>query len=402
MKSNSTSTLIGPSLSYVRPHQMARLLSSLFIFLNIMPSFAVVGALNYIGRHVVQHLHTDQGVEQVIAVDRTIPQISHLTPTHQELFQQVPFRQCALMSANDLQIVLAPNHWDVVICCAHEQRFGLSQQAYELATLRPALAAAQYASQNNSLFIYIGNATRRRPGPSGLVTEESGPPTHIRTGHKYNTTAKTEDALLGMKGLKLVLLRVAEVYGPDSYNGMCHMFATARVYKELGEPFPVNLPAQTRFHTIHSKDVARACFHVSQYVQDNTVQYPLVYNLVDDGNTNMQRLQQIVETAFSIKVHYMSKLMCKVVSMILHIPGALDSTNEKMLKAWCDLLEKNGIPSTPVDIYLYAEPLDIDEIAIDGAKFKKETGFTCTYPEMTATLVQDMLAQLNQLNLFPQ
>jgi len=277
-----------------------------------MPSFAIIGGLNFVGRHLVEYLVTNNLASDLIVLDRAIPQISHLSPEHAKVFRQVKFRQCAMMSPDDFTTALRSTvKWDYIVCTAHESRFGLSEQAYELGTVRPAVSAAHYALANGSVFIYVGNATRRQHAPGALITEEAGPPTHIRTGYKFKAIAKTEDALLAMSDLKLAILRVAEVYGNDCYVGF-NMFAVARVYQALGEPFGINLQPTTRFSTIHSKDVARACFHMANYIEGHTVTYPLVYNVVDDGNTTVTKCGNIIQETFGLKINYMSKVMCKV------------------------------------------------------------------------------------------
>jgi len=46
--------------------------------------------------------------------------------------------------------------------------------------------------------------------------------------------------------------------------------------------------------------------------------------------------------------------------------------------------------------------LEVDEIAVDGSKFKRETGFYCAYPEMTSHLIREWQDALEVLGLFPK
>jgi nucleoside-diphosphate-sugar epimerase len=367
------------------------------------PSVAVVGGLGSIGRHVVDYIVSNNLVQDVCVVDRTIPQIAALSHQHTTLFRNISFRQCSLNRLVDLDKALARDNsdpWDVIICCSREERFGLSEQAYESGTVQPALLTAEYAKLHGSLFVYVSDGCRRLPTESGFITEDSTAP-KLRSGHKFNSFFKAEEALLAMDGLRLVILRTAQLYGPDIHMGFLQTLASATVFKSLEEPLVFGFSPQIRMHMVHVRDVARACWHIVEHVHTHDVTYPLLYNLVDDGNTRMQTFAHIVEECIQVRVVWMNTIMNKLLRFILKVPGMLDSFNSKILGEWLHLLEKNYIKNTPVDIYLFPEMVDMDEVAMDNTKLKEDTGFTYQEPEMTVERVNEWLDGLRTQGIFP-
>lgn len=93
--------------------------------------------------------------------------------------------------------------------------------------------------------------------------------------------------------LNLLIVRLANVYGPYSSKYLSTVMCNARVYEHLNQEMKWLWTKDLKINTIHIDDIVRAVWHATEWYtsgkkgwNDSWGKTP-IFNLVDDGNTCM-------------------------------------------------------------------------------------------------------------------
>ena len=93
--------------------------------------------------------------------------------------------------------------------------------------------------------------------------------------------------------LNLVILRLANVYGPYCSKVIGTMLCMARVYAYLGDEMKWLWTKDLRTHTVHVLDVARAVWHAADWYaggkpgwDEPAMGRTPIFNVVDHGDTS--------------------------------------------------------------------------------------------------------------------
>jgi nucleoside-diphosphate-sugar epimerase len=204
-----------------------------------------------------------------------------------------------------------------------------------------------------------------------------------------------EEKLRGIKGLNLVIIRPAIVYGPGDISGVTPRLITAAVYKELKETMEFLWDKDLRINTVHVYDVAAALWFLT--TSGNAGE---VYNLADENDTTQGSVNTILEKIFGIKTDFMGNLKSKLATSVA-MKTVAETANEKHLKPWGDLCKAKGIVNSPLTPYLDEELLYNNAMSIDGSKITK-IGFSYKHPKMTEGHLRETIAYFADLGFFPK
>jgi len=198
-----------------------------------------------------------------------------------------------------------------------------------------------------------------------------------------------------IKGLPLIIVRPAAVYGPgDNLSIMPRLIAGA-VYQFLGENMEFLWDGDLRLHTVHVDDVVAALWHLA-----NNGTVGEVYNLADTNDTTQGSLNKHFEKIYGIKTSFMGNISSKFATG-LAAKTVADNVNEKHLKPWSGLCKDNGITNTPLTPYLDEELLYNNALSVDGRKIT-QTGFEYRVPSMTTESLIEEINYFVDLGFFPK
>jgi nucleoside-diphosphate-sugar epimerase len=206
---------------------------------------------------------------------------------------------------------------------------------------------------------------------------------------------KAEEELRKIKGLNLIVVRPAIVYGPGDLLGITPRIICGAVYKHLNDTMEFLWDKDLKLNTVHVKDVSAALWFLCTNGKEGEI-----YNLADPGSTDQGHIAKLLESIFKIKTSFLGFLKSKgltAVAMKLVAEGA----NEKHLKPWSDLCKTKGITNTPLTPYLDEELLYNHAYSVDGTKITK-AGFSYKHNEVTEQSLREVIEHFSSLGFFPK
>eukprot|EP01097_Dermamoeba_algensis_P003895 TRINITY_DN2635_c0_g2_i1.p1 TRINITY_DN2635_c0_g2~~TRINITY_DN2635_c0_g2_i1.p1 ORF type:complete len:293 (-),score=60.35 TRINITY_DN2635_c0_g2_i1:1500-2378(-) len=264
------------------------------------PRVLVLGGVGFIGRNLVKHLVNENLASRIVVVDKVLPATGFLSQEHQKLFENpiVEFKQANLSKAAAVKSIFeaegAP--FKYVFNLAGETKYGQSEDLYKERVLDLSVTCATEAKNAKAgRFIEVSTAQVYEPEKK-----------HSKEGDKikpWTTLAKfkaqAEEALKGISGLSLVIVRPAVVYGPADVNGLAPRVIAGAVYSELKEKMECLWGPELKVNTVHVSDVVRALWLVAEKAPDGEI-----YNLADPGDTDQELINHSLESVFGIKTGY--------------------------------------------------------------------------------------------------
>jgi len=204
-----------------------------------------------------------------------------------------------------------------------------------------------------------------------------------------------EEALRKIKGLNLVVVRPAIVYGPGDIGGITPRIITAAVYKQLGETMEFLWDKDLKINTVHVFDVVGALWHLTKAGNVGDV-----YNLADQNDSDQGTVNKLLEPIYGIKTDFMGNMKSKLATSVA-MKTVAETANEKHLKPWSDLCKAKGIVNTPLTPYLDEELLYNNSLSVDGSKITS-TGFAYKKPKMSEADLREVINYFSELNFFPK
>ncbi|KAK6349916.1 hypothetical protein TWF696_006175 [Orbilia brochopaga] len=368
------------------------------------PSVLIIGGLGYLGQWLAYHLYTNQLASEIRVVDKQLPQLAWLAPEFKDAcmnFMQVDMsREQYVKKAFDRE---DGSSFDYVFNCAGETKYGQSEEVYKLRNLDlPVLCGKEAASRGVKLFVELSEGRVYGDGSKGKKETYERKP--WLTLAKYKLRA--EEELQKIEGLNLVILRLANAYGPYSSKSVATAVCYARVHQSLGEKMDILWTRDLRINTVHVSDVSRAIWHVTEWYINGRANWlsewgsTPIFNIVDDGDSSQGTLAEIVEGVFNIRVNFIGTVLSQLAK--LNLEEAVDDANEVSLQRWADLLEEAGITCHgPISPYIEIEQMKDSDLSLDGTRFKTVTGFEYDVPEITAAKVEEMIDSYKKMNWWP-
>jgi len=282
--------------------------------------------------------------------------------------------------------------WDYVINLAAETKYSQTNEVYKENVIDVAVTCGNNAAKR-SLTKFIEVSTAQVYNADKKASDEDAktkPWTKLA-----EAKLEAEEQLRKIKGLNLIVVRPAIVYGPGDLLGLTPRLITGAVYKHLGETMEFLWDKDLKMNTVHVRDVCAALWHLC-----NNGKAGEIYNLADTNDTDQGKINSLLEKIFGIKTSFMGFLKSKAATAVA-MKMVAETANEKHLKPWSDLCRAKDITNTPLNPYLDEELLYNNATSVDGTKITK-TGFTYKYPNVTEESLRETIKTFEELNYFPK
>lgn len=242
----------------------------------------------------------------------------------------------------------------------------------------------------------------------------------IKQGENPNTARayyfyEAERAAASNETLPLVILRSANVYGPNQYHGtVTPRIALGEVYSHLKEPLKLLWSADLRLHTLHSRDWCKAAWRAAEWIsvrsreeannlageqipyirpkdvnkigevvekskQDDLTSIeniclptktPIapIFNIADQDDMTQGKILDVIGKVFEIQTGFTNAAINTWAK--LNLGSVVDDANEKHAEAVAEISSKQDPPIeyTPLTCYLSIQDLAHKAEALDPKK----------------------------------
>lgn len=335
-------------------------------------------------------------------MDKQLPELASLAPEHKEACSAPNFVQADASRPQSLARVFdLPDgrQFDYVFNCGGETRNSQDDEVYKLRSYNLSLNVGREAAVRGAkacIELSSGFVYDPKRDPPRKETDKLKPSLKM---NRWKLAA--EEDLSKIQGLQLVVLRLANVYGPYTGKWMGTQLALARVYQGIKKELKWLWGAELRTATVHVEDVVRACWASAEWkskqpprpqTATSVASQPItsasttalkgpspsttVFNIVDHGNTDQGAVAKIVSEIFNIETGFQGTMINMFAR--LNLEHVVDELNDETLDPWADIQQDSGIEpgnSGPLSPFMEKEILRDTDLSLDGSKFEKEVGF---------------------------
>jgi len=281
--------------------------------------------------------------------------------------------------------------FDYVINLCGETRFGLAEEEYKKKCLEPAVLCGKAAlEQKVKKFVEV--STAQVYSSDKKASSEDGKLAPWTVLAKYRLEAETE--LKKIKGLSLVILRPAIVYGPGDMTGITPRIVCAAVYQERKEKMKFLWDKSLKLNTIHIEDCCAAIWEAATNAKVGTT-----YNLTDETDLDQGTLNGLLGVVFGIKVDFLGSILSNLAKV--QLSAVAEEANDKHVPGWTKLCQKHKILNTPLSPYIDKELLYDNHLSVDGSKFVKELSFKLKNPKFNKDLLTATVESFVKQGIFP-
>lgn len=359
------------------------------------PKVVILGGLGFIGRNLVEYLADNGLVSKIRVADKALPDLAFLNKKQAELFKSdlVEFKQANLARQAMVDKVIDDSGWDFVFNLAGETKLSQTPEVYKENIVDVSFTCANTAAKKGvKRFIEVSTGQVYEAGKKPSDEHSKIKPWTSLAEAKFEAENKLRNEV---KGLPIVFVRPAIVYGPGDITGITPRIICAAVYKQLGEKMEYLWDKDLILNTVHVRDVCAALWHLTAHGDAGAV-----YNLVDQNETDQGAIAGHLEKIFGIKSSFMGSIASKLATAVA-MKTVAETANEKHLKPWSDLCKAAGITNTPLTPYLDEELLYNNSLSMNGTLITK-TGFNYKFPKMSEELLREVITYFVELGIFPR
>lgn len=174
--------------------------------------------------------------------------------------------------------------FDYVFNCGGETRFSQEEKVYELRSYGLSMAVGKEAAKRK-VKCYVELSTGMVYKPDSVPRKETDKLKPWSNLAKWKL--KAEEDLAKIEGLNLMIMRIAQAYGPYTSKFLATALCMARVYQNIKKEMRWLWKEDLRTNTVHIEDTVRALWHGAEWYakQGSQRKPPPVFNVVDHGNT---------------------------------------------------------------------------------------------------------------------
>ncbi|KAF7195210.1 putative short-chain dehydrogenase/reductase family 42E member 2 [Pseudocercospora fuligena] len=379
------------------------------------PAVLIIGGLGFIGRFLASYIHKNKLASTLRLVDKQLPQLASLAPEHQEACSNDNFVQADASREQSQSRVFdlpagpdgAKREFDYVFNCGGETRFSQEDEVYKLRSYQLSLSVGKEAARRGvKAFVECSTGTVYNPNKTPQKETEKTSKPHTKQA-KWKLAA--EEELSKIAGLKLVVLRFPNVYGPYGGRGwLGTQLALARVYqsREPKDTMKWLWSGDLRTNTLHVEDAARACWLAAEWRSKNdsipnVSSDAIVFNVVDKGETKQRTMADIIKELFGIETGFQNAFVNTFAR--LNLEHVVDDLNDDTLDDWADLQEAAGITDKggPLSPFMEKEILRDADLSIDGSRFETVVGFRPQHERITKEEVQAVIESYKSMGWWP-
>ncbi|KKA29543.1 hypothetical protein TD95_005370 [Thielaviopsis punctulata] len=372
------------------------------------PSVLIVGGLGYIGRFLALHIHTNNLASEVRVVDKVLPQLAWLAPEFDKACSGDKFMQADASKEAALTRVFDRadgKTWDYVFNCGGETRYSQEDEVYKLRSLALSVALGKEAAKRGvKVFVELSTGQVYKPDSAPSKEDYKLKPWSRIAYFKL----QAEEELTKIPGLNLVIVRLANVYGPYASQWVATALCMARVYQHLKTEMKWLWGKDLRTNTVHIHDVTRALWAIAQWYQEGRPNWDAatmggdvpIFNIVDKGATDQGTTAKLIGEIFKIETGFQGSIISTFAR--LNMDSVVDDVNDEILGPWADLVEQAGITRPgPLSPFMESELLKDTDLSMDGSRLEKVTGFVYEKPRITKELVEEVIESYKRMNWWP-
>ncbi|ORX60170.1 NAD(P)-binding protein [Piromyces finnis] len=372
-----------------------------------MVKVLILGGVGFIGRNLCSYLIENNLVDHITVADKVLPATAYLNSKHKAAFDspKLTFKQANLTNAAAVEKIFTcddGSEYDYVFNLAAETKYGQSEGVYNEKVFGLSVTCANEAAKRN-IKVFVELSTAQIYDGDKKPSKEDGKTKPWTLIAKYKL--KAEEELKKIKGLNLVILRPAVVYGPGDVLGITPRLIIGAVYRQLNEEMSFLWTKDLKLNTVHVSDVVKAIWWVAATKEEkggrvNPVTTPEIYNLADKEDTNQETINVFIREIFGIKTGFQGTLISNFAR--LNMESVTEDINDKHLQPWSELCKNSGVTNTPLTPYLDKELLKDNALSVDGSKIENELGFSYDVPNVTLEKVREVIDDFVELGIWPK
>ncbi|QIW95742.1 hypothetical protein AMS68_001260 [Peltaster fructicola] len=380
------------------------------------PAVLIIGGLGFIGRNLAKHLHDNKLTSTLRIVDKQLPQLASLAPEFNAACSGDNFLQAdASREQSQARIFDLPavddgtkREFDYVFNCGGETRFSQEDEVYKLRSWQLSVTTGQEAAKRG-VKAYVECSTGQVYNSNRTPQKESDKTSKPQTKQARWKLA-AEEELEKISGLRLVVLRLPNVYGPYNAQWLGTQLAMARLYQERSKDKPETMKylwsTEMRTNTLHIDDAVIALWQAAEWRRandsiPNAAGSRVVFNVVDRGNTSQGTMANIIKQVFGIETGFQNTFINAMAK--LNLEHVVDDVNDDTLDDWADLQEDAGIKENggPLSPFIEKELLRDADLSLDGSRFEAVVGFRPKHETITKDEVEAVIESYKKMGWWP-
>ncbi|KAK0618052.1 hypothetical protein B0T17DRAFT_496132 [Bombardia bombarda] len=372
------------------------------------PSVLIIGGLGYIGRFLALHIHQNNLASEVRIVDKILPQLAWLAPEFEAACAGDKFVQADASNTQSLGRIFdraCGKQWDYVFNCGGETRNSQEDSVYKRRLLDLSLAVGEEAAKRGvKCFVELSTGMVYKADSSQSKEQDALHPRSKIAAFKL----QAERDLANIKGLNLVIVRLAHVYGPYAVQWVATVLTMARTCQAMRMEMKWLWSKNLRTNTVHIHDVTRALWAVANWYavagkakwDEAKMGKVPTFNVVDQGATSQGTMADIIGKVFSIETGFQGKVISAFARW--NMDALVDEINDDLLGPWAEIVEEAGITRPgPLTPYMEKELLKDNDLSMDGSRLQEVVGFSYEKPEISKELVEEVIESYKRQNWWP-